>query len=43
MWVEANVPRLSVGNAAIKSGFQSSLHKLVETKLCDVGGISAVG
>lgn len=43
MWVEANVPRLSVGNVSIKSGFQSLLHKIVETQLCAVGGIRTVG
>lgn len=26
-----------------ESGFQTWLHKIVETKLCTVGGISAVG
>lgn len=43
MWVEANVSKLSVGNVAVKSGFQSLLHKIVETQLCAVGGIGAVG
>lgn len=43
MWVEANVPRLSVENVAVNSGFQSLLHKIVETQLCAVGGIGAVG
>lgn len=43
MWVEAVVPRLSVGKVAIKPGFQSLLHKIVATKLYTVGGISAGG
>lgn len=41
MWV-AHVPILS-GDVAAKSGFQSLLHKIVETQLCAVGGIKAVG
>lgn len=43
MWVEEHVPRLSVGNVAVKSGFQSLLHKIVEIQLCAVGSIRAVG
>lgn len=47
IWVEANkCSQIECGECSSKknkSGFQTLLHKIIETKLCTVGGISAVG